>query len=416
MWSTLKSKLSRWVPGMSRAQSAQNRAQAHGNKARGLLRLSTLLWAVLLIALLIAIWWLGPGWEVRGVMPLAPLTNRLLATLVVVTVIAVVWGVRLARRLRALDEERQQEDARQQDPIMSQVERQEASLNSVLSEITESLGGGNSSRYRLPWYLVMGVENAGKTSLINRSGQNFALTHVMKASGQSSKQGQLGFDWWIGDKAVLIDPDGELLTQGAMEGGEPQALQSRLWDHFVDWLERNRAQRPLDGVVLVLDLARLSHAQVAVRKGYAALLRSRLRELMERHGTRLPVYVTFSKMDLLHGFDDFFRHYSREARRAPLGFTFTPASMETPGKWESEFEADYDAMLARLNQLLPTMLSECRDREERESVFRFVRQLAGLRDVLFGFLTEALSSDRFSTAAMVRGAYFTSVYQQGVPE
>ncbi|BBI53386.1 hypothetical protein HORIV_58070 [Vreelandella olivaria] len=315
-----------------------------------------------------------------------------------------------------MDEERQQEDARQQDPIMSQVERQEASLNSVLSEITESLGGGNSSRYRLPWYLVMGVENAGKTSLINRSGQNFALTHVMKASGQSSKQGQLGFDWWIGDKAVLIDPDGELLTQGAMEGGEPQALQSRLWDHFVDWLERNRAQRPLDGVVLVLDLARLSHAQVAVRKGYAALLRSRLRELMERHGTRLPVYVTFSKMDLLHGFDDFFRHYSREARRAPLGFTFTPASMETPGKWESEFEADYDAMLARLNQLMPTMLSECRDREERESVFRFVRQLAGLRDVLFGFLTEALSSDRFSTAAMVRGAYFTSVYQQGVPE
>ncbi|BBI64265.1 hypothetical protein HSBAA_55710 [Vreelandella sulfidaeris] len=65
-----------------------------------------------------------------------------MATLVVVTLIAVVWGVRLARRLRRLDEERQQEDVRQQDPIMSQVERQEASLNSVLSEITESLGGG----------------------------------------------------------------------------------------------------------------------------------------------------------------------------------------------------------------------------------------------------------------------------------
>lgn len=416
MWSTFKSKLSRWVPGMSRAQTAQNRAKAHGNKAKGLLRLSTLFWAILLVALVVAIWWLGPNWEVRGMTPLAPLTNRLLATLAVVTVVAIVWGVRMARRLRELDEQRQLEEARQQDPVISQVERQEASLNTVLSELADTLGGGNSGRYRLPWYLVMGVENAGKTSLINRSGQNFALTHVMKASGLSSKQGQLGFDWWIGDKAVLIDPDGELLTQGAMEDGEPQALQSRLWGHFVDWLERNRAQRPLDGVILVLDLARLSHAQVAVRKAYAALLRSRLRELMERHGTRLPVYVTFSKMDLLHGFDDFFRHYSRAARKSPLGFTFTPASINTPGKWEAEFEADYDAMLARLNQLLPTMLSECRDREERESVFRFVRQLAGLRDVLLGFLTEALSSDRFSTAAIVRGTYFTSVYQQGVPE
>ncbi|MCP1315643.1 MULTISPECIES: type VI secretion system membrane subunit TssM [unclassified Halomonas] len=411
----MKSTLSRWVPGFSRAQTAKNRANAHANKARGLSRLSMVLWAVLVLLLLVAIWWFGPGWEIGGVMPLAPFVNRVAATLVIVALVAVVWGVRLARRLRELDSERAQEAALQQDPILAQVERQEASLNAVLGEITESLGGGNA-RYRLPWYLVMGVENAGKTSLINRSGQNFALTHVMKASGQSSKQGQLGFDWWIGDQAVLIDPDGELLTQGAMEGGEPQELQRRLWDHFVDWLERNRAQRPLDGIVLVLDLARLSHAQVAVRKAYAALLRSRLRELMERHGARLPVYVTFSKMDLLHGFDDFFRHYSRAARKAPLGFTFTPGSMETPGQWEREFAADFDAMLTRLNQLLPTMLAECRDREERESVFRFVRQLAGLRDVLLGFLTESLSSDRFSTAAMVRGTYFTSVYQQGVPE
>ena len=142
MWSTFMSKLSRWVPGLSRAQSAQNQANAHGNKVKGLLRLSTLLWSVLLIALVVVIWWLGPSWQVRGMMPLAPLTNRLLATLAVVTVAAIVWGIRLARRLRELDDQRQLEDARQQDPIMSQVERQEASLNRVLSEITDSLGGG----------------------------------------------------------------------------------------------------------------------------------------------------------------------------------------------------------------------------------------------------------------------------------
>ncbi|MCS2610809.1 type VI secretion system membrane subunit TssM [Halomonas dongshanensis] len=416
MWSTLKSRLSRWVPGLSRAQAQHNRAKGQVNRAKGLSRVSLVLWGVLALLLLAAIWWLGPGWEVRGYRPLAPLVNRWLATLAVVAVVAIVWGVHLARRLRALNEERALEEARHVDPALAHVEQQERALNGVLEELTVSLGAGHDSRYRLPWYLVMGIENAGKTSLVNRSGQNFALTHVMKASGQSAKQGQLGFDWWIGDKAVLIDPDGELLTQGALGGGEPQELHQRLWNHFVDWLERNRSQRPLDGVVLVLDLARLSHAEVAVRKAYAALLRSRLRELMEQHGTRLPVYVTFSKMDLLHGFDDFFRHYSRSARRAPLGFTFTPASMHAAGQWEREFIAEYDAMLERLNRHLPGMLAESRDREERESVFRFVRQLAGLRDVLFGFLTEALSSDRFSTAAMVRGTYFTSVYQQGVPD
>lgn len=419
MWRGIKTALGRFVPGASRAQSHANLAKAHGNKAQGLSkrgsRLSVALWCLLVIVAVIAIWWLGPLWEVRSATPLGPWLNRLLGTLLIATLAAVIWGIRLARRLRNVDAERQHTERLQLDPALVEIEQQEHNLNAALTELTESLGGGHRARYKLPWYLVMGIENAGKTSLINRSGQEFALTHVMKASGRG-KKGRYGFDWWIGDKAVLIDPDGELLTQGALQGGEPQELESRQWEHFVDWLERSRPQRPLDGVVLVLDLARLSDARVAVRKAYASLLRARLRELMERHATRLPVYVVFSKMDLLHGFDDFFRHYSRTARRAPLGFTFSAESLGKPGQWEEEFASAFDAMLERLNRSLPTLLAECRDREERESVFRFVRQLAGLRDVLLGFLHETLSSDRYSTAAMVRGTYFTSVYQQGVPE
>src|SRR5690606_35840960 len=34
---------------------------------------------------------------------------------------------------------------------------------------------------------------------------------------------------------------------------------------------------------------------------------------------------------------------------------------------------------------------------------------------LLQFFNDALASDQFSTSALVRGAYFTSVYQQGVP-
>ncbi|EPC00231.1 hypothetical protein L861_06980 [Litchfieldella anticariensis FP35 = DSM 16096] len=421
MWRGLKAALGRVVPGASRLQGNANLAKAHANKAQGLRKKSSkltgVMWGLLVVAAVVAIWWLGPMWEIRDSHPLGPWLNRLLATLALATVVALVWGIRLARRLREMDAERRQAEQMQLDPIQAEVERQEATLDATLSELINSLGGGPGARYRLPWYLVMGVENAGKTSLINRSGQEFTLTHVMKASGHG-KNGSLGFDWWIGDKAVLIDPDGELLTQGALEtdDGKPQERQSRLWDHFVEWLENRRPQRPLDGVILVLDLARLSDARVAVRKAYATLLRARLRELMERHAARLPVYITFSKMDLLHGFDDFFRHYSRAARRAPLGFTFSAASLDRPGQWEEEFTTSFDTMLERLNRSLPSLLAECRDREERESVFRFVRQLAGLRDVLLGFLHEALASDRYSTAAMVRGTYFTSVYQQGVPE
>ncbi|WP_229806316.1 type VI secretion system membrane subunit TssM [Aidingimonas halophila] len=392
-----------------------NQAKGMTNRAKGWRRWGMLLGGLLVIVAVVAVWWWGPTWEVAGVRPLAPWSHRLLVTLTLVAVVAVTWGMRLARHLRDLKAEQQHAEQLQQDPSQAEVEQQEANLDAMLNELEANLGGGPRARYRLPWYLVMGVENAGKTSLINRSGQNFALTRVMKASGRGQR-GRLGFDWWIGDKAVLIDPDGELLTQGALENGSVVETQRRLWENFVDWLGRHRPRRPLDGVVLVLDLARLSDAQVAVRKAYASLLRARLRELMEQHGARLPVYITFSKMDLLHGFDEFFRHYSRTARRTPMGFTFSPASIDEPAAWEQEFLAGYDAMLERLNRSLPALLAECRDHHEREAVFRFTRQLAGLREVMAEFLSEALSSDRFSTAAMVRGAYFTSVYQQGVPE
>ena len=52
------------------------------------------------IALLAATWWLGPRWQVNGEFPLAAWQMRALVTLGVVLVVAMVWGMVLARRLR----------------------------------------------------------------------------------------------------------------------------------------------------------------------------------------------------------------------------------------------------------------------------------------------------------------------------
>ena len=36
--------------------------------------------------------------------------------------------------------------------------------------------------YQLPWYMVLGSDEAGKTSFINRSNQKFTLTAVERTS------------------------------------------------------------------------------------------------------------------------------------------------------------------------------------------------------------------------------------------
>src|SRR5690606_9593574 len=223
------------------------------------------------------------------------------------------------------------------------------------------------------------------------------------------------FDWWIGDNGVLIDPDGELLSQNQGEGATGE-IQNRLWNHFIGWLERSRPQRPLNGVILAVDLARLSTASDQQREAHAILLRTRLRELMEQLGSRLPVYVTFTKMDLMYGFAPFVRTLSKAEKEKALGFTFRLESQQDHDHWLEQFADSYSEMVDELSQRLPDVLADTRDNEERAAAYSFTRQLAGLKTTMEQFLTDLLSADAFSTPALVRGTFFTSVLQEGVPE
>lgn len=365
------------------------------------------------ILLNVAIWWAGPWLVIAEQKPLESITARVVASSLFTLGALAVWGIWQWRKLQGFKAEQVREEKLRQDPIKAYEERQEVELNQVMVNMKQSLNKHNYL-YALPWYLVLGLENAGKTSLINRSGQNFVFSSVMRASGQKSEN-PYSFDWWVGDESVLIDPDGELLTQGNRSEENNGEMERRLWLHFVSWLERTRSRRPLNGIVLALDVAHLATATASERKAYANLLRARLRELMETLSTRLPVYISLTKLDLLYGFEPFFKHYTKAQREEVLGFTFSMDSVDNLDSWLEEFLADYAQFVERINDMLPHIVSAPMTLEERNAIYSFTRQIAGLKDILALFFQEALASDQFSTSALVRGAYFTSVYQQGVP-
>ena len=362
--------------------------------------------------MLAAVWWLGPRWQIAGDYPLASWQARSMITLGVVLLLVLVWGWVLSRKLRKVHLARADEKRQEEDPVLVYERRQQRLLDRSLAALKANLPG-RQGVYKLPWYLVMGLEGAGKTSLMQRSGQTYTLTNVTRQA--RTEKNPLGFEWWVGDHGLLIDPDGELLSQGAT-GGNGQVLSNRLWQHFIQWLEKNRSRRPLNGVVLAIDIARLSTSTDEQRRQQAILLRTRLRELMEQLGSRLPVYIQFTKLDLLHGFGAFFSNLSKAERQQPFGFTFTLDGQHDPDDWLNQFDSAYGKLVARLNDRVPGRLAATRDSEERAALYSFTRQLAGLRTTLLAYLTELLAADAFSTPALVRGTYFTSVYQEGVPE
>jgi type VI secretion system protein ImpL len=295
------------------------------------------------ILLNVVIWWMGPWVEISGNKPLDSITARAVTSSLFTLGSLAIWGIWQWQKLQGFKAEQKREEQLREDPIKAYEERQEVELNQVLLSMKENLNKRNYL-YALPWYLVLGLENAGKTSLINRSGQNFVFSSVMRASGKKSEN-PYSFDWWIGDESVLIDPDGELLTQGKQSDENDGVMERRLWLHFVNWLEKTRSRRPLNGIVLTLDVSHLATATATERKAYANLLRARLRELMETLSTRLPVYISLTKLDLLHGFEPFFKNYSRSQREDVLGFTFSLDSINDLDNWLNEFAEDYSQFI-----------------------------------------------------------------------
>ncbi|MBN3838518.1 MULTISPECIES: type VI secretion system membrane subunit TssM [Burkholderia] len=395
---------------------------------------------LLLVALaLAAIWWLGPKWIWGTYRPLGSLTARALATVVLLVLPLLMWALRLRKRTQRLEAERQQVEDRKVDPCLRYVQAQERDLDHSLATLQANLKS-RQALYQLPWYLVLGQENSGKTSFVNRSGQTFSLTGEMKAGSRRMQEDPdkiYAIDWWMGDQAVLIDPPGELISQPriaqaadvdqaesespsvlparlARHRALPEDLHARLWDSFVGWLGRNRSRRPLNGVVLMVSLETLAHQTVSDRKALAALLRARLAELSRQLGTRPPLYVVLSKFDLLEGFETLFARLPRSIREDIFGFSFTLDSVQRYDAWLDELGTHYDTFLRRLNEQVFDALADVSELVQREALYSLTRQLSGLRSVLLDFLADVLGSDRYVTPALPRGVFFSSVYQQGV--
>lgn len=284
--------------------------------------------------------------------------------------------------------------------------------------------GGRGALYRLPWYLVLGDQRAGKTSFIDRSEQNFSLTRIDNAQKRGRQAQPLAYPigWWVSNDAVIIDPPGAFISQASPSGApvdEPGASQlpldtsARLWQHLLGWLVRNRSQRALNGVVLVVDLPTLLHGTPEQRFALAQVLRTRLHEVSSQLGSRLPLYVVLAKFDLLDGFDQLYAGLPAASREKMLGFTFKLEANGTVDAWLEEYGEHYDRLISVLFEQMVERLDALSGAPLRARLFSLHAQLIGLRPILLGFLKEALASDHYTTPALVRGVYWSSVEQQG---
>lgn len=265
------------------------------------------------------------------------------------------------------------------------------------------------SLYDLPWYVFVGAPGSGKTTALQNAGLQFLLTDSTGNSPVKGIGGTRNCDWWFTSEAVLVDTAGRYTTQES-----DAVVDAKAWDNFLALLRQGRPRRPINGVLLTINIQDLLQQNVTERKEHATKLRERLHELQTKLGVRAPVYVLITKTDLVAGFNETFDAFSKEQRDQVWGFTFAPDA--GGAQLMASFDADFIALEQRLNSGLFERLQAERDGAKRAAMFAFPMELASLRPVLGDFLSMVFASGgSLQEDARLRGVYFTSGTQEGTP-
>lgn len=360
------------------------------------------------------IWFVGPLIAIAGSVPLESEFGRGVT-------IAVVVSIWLVYRLISWQLSRKREQQLLGDLSASPAESAAASELDVLQrgfdealtmlKNTPGKQGRRQYIYELPWYAIIGAPGSGKTTALINSGLHFPLVEKLGKHAVKGVSGTRDCDWWFTDQAILLDTAGRYTTQDSH-----QQVDASAWHGFLGLLKKYRPRRPLNGVFVAISVTDLLRQTEEELRQHASAIRQRIAELNGQLGVQLPVYVLFTKTDLVAGFNDFFSSLTDDERNQVWGETFSASiDPEASSANLEQFAHGYDELVERLVQRRLKKMQEERDMQRRAQVFDFPQQMRLLKPIATQFLQAIFTVNRYEEPFILRGVYFTSGTQEGTP-
>ena len=373
---------------------------------------------IVTICFSILIWFLGPLIGFRSYHPWDSSVSRLITIgvifligLAVILIITIRMSQRDKKMANDIVENADSDDENEQSALVkAELNELKVKLVSALATLRKSKFG-RKSLYELPWYVVIGPPGSGKTTAIVNSGLQFPLADSMGKTAIGGIGGTRNCDWWFTDNAVLIDTAGRYTTQDSAEVEDNAG-----WLGFLKMLKKYRKRQPINGAIVTISLSDLSLQDDFTQKSHAAAIRRRLQELREKLGVQFPVYVLFTKSDLIAGFTEFFDNLGKEEREQVWGFTLQN-STNTKSEILSMaiFNDEFDQLLKRLNTKSLERIQQETDHQRRSLISNFSAQVASVQATAHSFLQEIFQDSQFEKSHLLRGIYFTSGTQEGTP-
>lgn len=278
-------------------------------------------------------------------------------------------------------------------------------LSAKFDESLEALKktkGGKSALFTLPWYIIIGPPGSGKTTALQESGLNFpAIQGGAKVRGIG---GTRNCDWWFTEDGILLDTAGRYTTV---------AEDQEEWFAFLDMIRTSRKDKPINGAIVAIAIDDLFRATQNELDQIAKDVRNRLDELAARLQGVFPVYLMFTKCDLVQGFAEFFEDFTKDERGQVWGFTM-PYSL--PERQYTDIFNDEIAKMSRnINARQLELLATERPPQKKQNIYLFPRQFQLAGEKMKELIGSLFAANAFQESAMLRGVYFTSGTQKGTP-
>ena len=281
---------------------------------------------------------------------------------------------------------------------------------STLKSLNANGKGAKAALYELPWYIIIGPPGSGKTTALVNSSLDFPLADKFGKGALQGVGGTRNCDWWFTNDAVLIDTAGRYTTQDSHK-----VIDSSAWEGFLGLLKKHRRRRPINGAIVAISLQDLLTQTEEERVKHAKTIRLRIDELMEKLEVRFPVYLMFTKCDLISGFTEFFEDLGKEEREQVMGISLPDAPVESQGPDFDKLSSEYKNIVKRLYERVIWRIQNERDIKRRSAIQGFPLQMESLQSTIDSFVQQTFVHNRYKLQPYLRGMYFTSGTQDGTP-
>ncbi|WP_035055130.1 type VI secretion system membrane subunit TssM [Andreprevotia chitinilytica] len=362
--------------------------------------------AIGFLILIALIWFVGPY------MGLTSVESRFgwIFGVMLLWVLTLLVGQLLARRAGGLIEKMLQRQA--DDAVMSASPDKRAEVNLLRQRLLGAIdtlksskigkARGTAALYELPWYMIIGHPAAGKSSAILQSGLTFPFSDK---NGVQGVGGTRNCDWFFATEGVLLDTAGRYATQS----------EDRVeWIEFLKLLKRHRSKAPVNGILVAISLPELAQHHSEGFAIYARQIRERIHEIEATFGLQVPIYLVFTKLDLLGGFAQFFADATEEERNRVWGATLThdQGSGFNIGR---AVGLQFEAMYRGIQHIGEDKLANNRGNAARPALFAFPIEFHALKQGICRFVELLHEDDPYHAKPLLRGFYFSSALQEGIP-